>query len=210
MRRLLELIESDYRLIEEQPTLHSDNGSAAARPAAVPAENRSYTMMVKQARSRGRFWTWLRHVNKASFNRLTLTFAGRHMFALVHHVGRRSGRAYNTPVVAWSHPDGFIMPLPYGADTDWCRNVLATGQCTIQWHGRTYPVTRPEVVATATARPLLPAWVRIVLRPIPVRQFLKVNRMAAIEEKAAGPARLVRAARRRARLDGSGKPESRK
>jgi len=179
VRQLLELIESGYGLIEEQPTLHSDNGSAAARPAAVPAENRSYTMMVKQERSRGRFWIWLRHVNKASFNRLTLTFAGRHIFAVVHHVGRRSGRAYTTPVVAWPLPDGFIMPLPYGADTDWCRNVLDAGQGTIHWQGMAYTVTKPEVIATATARPLLPAWARIVLRPIPVRQFLKVNRIAA-------------------------------
>ena len=33
VRRLLELIESGYGLAEEQPALHSDNGSAPARPA---------------------------------------------------------------------------------------------------------------------------------------------------------------------------------
>jgi len=37
VRRLLELIESGYGLTEVQPALHSDNGSAAARPAAVLA-----------------------------------------------------------------------------------------------------------------------------------------------------------------------------
>jgi deazaflavin-dependent oxidoreductase (nitroreductase family) len=136
-------------------------------------------MMVKQQLNHGRFRTWLRHVNKASFNRLTLTFAGRHIFAVVHHVGRRSGRAYTTPVVAWPLSDGFIMSLPYGADTDWCRNVLAAGQGAIQWQGMAYTITEPAVIATATARPLLPAWVRIVLRPIPVRLFLRVNRTAA-------------------------------
>jgi deazaflavin-dependent oxidoreductase (nitroreductase family) len=137
-------------------------------------------MTIKQARSRGRFRTWLRQVNKASFNRLTLTFGGRHLFAVVHHVGRRSGHAYTTPVVAWPLSDGFIMSLPYGADTDWCRNLLAAGQGTIQWHGSAYTITKPEVIATATARPLLPAWVSIVLRPLPVRHFLKVNRMAPL------------------------------
>jgi deazaflavin-dependent oxidoreductase (nitroreductase family) len=137
-------------------------------------------MTVKQVRSRGRFRTWLLHVNKASFNRLTLTFAGRHLFAVVHHVGRRSGRAYTTPAVAWPLSDGFIMPLPYGADTDWCRNLLAAGRGTIQWHGRVYTITKPEVIATASARPLLPTWVSIVLRPLPMRHFLKVNRMAPL------------------------------
>ena len=136
-------------------------------------------MTVKQELSRGGFRTWLRHVNKVSFNRLTLTFAGRHMFAVVDHVGRRSGRAYTTPVLAWPLPDGFIIPLPYGADTDWCHNVQAAGQGAVHWQGMIYSITKPEVIATAIARPLLPAWARIVLRPIPVRHFLKVNRIAA-------------------------------
>ena len=134
--------------------------------------------MVKQEQSRGRFWIWLRHANKASFNRLTLTFAGRHLFAVVHHVGRRSGHAYTTPVVALPVPDGFIMPLLFGAETDWCRNVLAAGQVTLQWHGLTYSVSRPEVVAAANAQPLLPTWARWLLRALGVRQFLKVARLA--------------------------------
>jgi pyruvate/2-oxoglutarate dehydrogenase complex dihydrolipoamide acyltransferase (E2) component len=37
VRRLVELIENGYGLAEDQPALHSDNGSAPARPAAVPA-----------------------------------------------------------------------------------------------------------------------------------------------------------------------------
>src|ERR1043165_845441 len=134
-------------------------------------------MTVKQQRSRGGFRSWLRHVNKASFNRLTLTFAGRHLFAVVHQVGRRSGRAYTTPVVAWPLPDGFIMPLPYGADTDWCRNVLAAGQGTLQWRGLTYNVSRPEVLGAATAQPLVPTWARWPLRAFRMRQFLKVDRL---------------------------------
>jgi deazaflavin-dependent oxidoreductase (nitroreductase family) len=135
-------------------------------------------MTVKQQLSRGRFRTWVRQVNKASFNRLTLTFAGRQVFAVVHHLGRRSGRGYTTPVVAWPIADGFIMPLPYGADTDWCRNVLAAGQGTIEWHGRTYTVTWPEVVDAATAQPLLPSGVRWLLRAVHLRRFLKVYRLA--------------------------------
>jgi hypothetical protein len=82
-------------------------------------------MTVKQALSRGRFRTWLRHVNRDIFNRLTLTFAGRHVYAVMHHVGRRTGHLYTTPVVALPIADGFMMPLLFGADTDWCRNLLA-------------------------------------------------------------------------------------
>jgi deazaflavin-dependent oxidoreductase (nitroreductase family) len=138
-------------------------------------------MIVKQEQSRGRFWIWLRHVNKASFNRLTLTFAGRHVFAVVHHVGRQSGRAYTTPVVVWPIADGFIIPLPYGADTDWCRNVSAAGQGRIEWHDRTYTVTWPEVLDAAAGQPLLPAWARWLPRGVRVRHFLKVYRLAIRE-----------------------------
>jgi deazaflavin-dependent oxidoreductase (nitroreductase family) len=134
-------------------------------------------MTVKQELSHGRPPTWLRQVHKASFSRLTLALAGRHVFAVVHHVGRRSGHAYTTPVIGWPIADGFIIPLPYGADTDWCRNVLAAGQGTIEWHGRTYPVSRPEVVGATTALPLLPTWARWPLRALRMRQFLKVDQL---------------------------------
>jgi len=135
-------------------------------------------MMVKQQLNHSRFQTWLRHVNKASFNQLTLTFAGHHVFAVVHHVGRHSGRAYTTPVVAWPIADGFIMSLPYGADTDWCRNVLVVGQGAIDWHGRTYPVSRPEVIDAAIAQRLVPKWARWLFQVFPVRDFLKVVRLS--------------------------------
>ncbi len=56
-------------------------------------------MAVKYQRRRGTLLEWVRRFNKAIFNRLILTFAGRHVYAVVHHVGRRSGHAYTTPVV---------------------------------------------------------------------------------------------------------------
>ena len=76
-----------------------------------------------------------------------------------------------------------MMPLPYGAETDWCRNVLAAGQGTLQWRSQTYTVSRPEVVTAATAQPLLPPWARWLLRALGVSQFLKVDRLTIAEGK---------------------------
>ena len=135
-------------------------------------------MTVKQELSRGGFRTWVRHVNRDIFNRLTLTFAGRYVYAVVHHVGRRSGHAYTTPVVAVPMADGFIIALTFGADTDWCRNVLAAGQCTLQWHGLRYTVSGPEVVGVDAVHPLVPSWGRPLVRVLRVSQFLKVDRLA--------------------------------
>jgi deazaflavin-dependent oxidoreductase (nitroreductase family) len=137
-------------------------------------------MAIAYQNGQRRFLNGVRHFNKVSFNRLTLMFAGRYLYAAVHHVGRRTGHAYITPVVAFPISEGFITTLPFGAATDWCRNVLAAGKCTIQWRGVTYPVTKPEVVAAATAHTLLPAWAQVLLRLIPIHQFLKVHQIGAL------------------------------
>ena len=140
-------------------------------------------MTVKYQRRRGTLLEWVRQFNKAIFNRLILTFAGRHVYAVVHHVGRRTGHAYTTPVVAVPIADGFIIALTFGADTDWCRNVLAAGQCTLQWHGLTYTVSRPKVVGVDAVRPLVPSWGRPLVRVLQVRQFLMVSRLTVAEGK---------------------------
>jgi hypothetical protein len=52
--------------------------------------------------------------------------AGRRLspVTIVAHRGRRSGRRYRTPVIAFRLDDGCAISLPYGADRDWARNVL--------------------------------------------------------------------------------------
>ena len=47
--------------------------------------------------------------------------------------------------------DGFVIALPYGPNTDWLKNVLASGSATIVDEGNTYDVDRPEVVPMAEA-----------------------------------------------------------
>ena len=66
--------------------------------------------------------------------------------SVVEHVGRTSGRGYETPVVAAPVEGGFVIALPYGHNTDWLKNVLAAGRATIRFDGQTYDVDRPELV----------------------------------------------------------------
>ncbi len=69
-----------------------------------------------------------------------LKVAGRKQspYAIIHHVGRRSGHAYATPVVAELSSDRFVIALPYGTGVDWYRNMLAAGRCTLTWQGQDY------------------------------------------------------------------------
>src|SRR5512142_2486284 len=77
--------------------------------------------------------------------------------SVIRHVGRRSGRTYETPVIAARHDDSFLVALPYGKRTDWLKNVLDRSSAAIVTNGHTYEVDRPEVIpmgeATAYFRP---------------------------------------------------------
>jgi deazaflavin-dependent oxidoreductase (nitroreductase family) len=67
-------------------------------------------------------------------------------FAVVEHVGRRSGRLHRTPVAARRVSNGFVISLAFGAQVHWNRNLAAAGGGTIRWRGVEYPVTAPEVI----------------------------------------------------------------
>lgn len=84
---------------------------------------------------------------------LAMRSAGREGTAtsVVRHVGRRSGRTYQTPVVVARHDDSFLIALPYGERADWLKNVLAAGSASIMANGRSYDVDRPEVIPMAEA-----------------------------------------------------------
>jgi deazaflavin-dependent oxidoreductase (nitroreductase family) len=92
-------------------------------------------------------------------------------FAIVTHVGRRSGRTYRTPVSIFRRGDGYLIALMYGADSQWVRNVLAAGGADIETRGRRLHLVRPEVVRDPT-RSLVPTSVRVPLRLANVDEFM--------------------------------------
>ena len=115
--------------------------------------------------------------NRYLLNPLMLRLAGhKHWYAsAIRHTGRRSGKQYATPVVADRTPDGFVIPLPYGARVDWLRNVLAAGRATISSQGETYNVAQPEVIDAATALPMVSADHRRTFSRVGIERYLKVK-----------------------------------
>ena len=71
--------------------------------------------------------------------------------SVVRHVGRCSGRSYETPVVTVEHDDSFLIALPYGERTDWMKNVLASERATVVTHGHTFEVDQPQIIPMADA-----------------------------------------------------------
>ena len=119
----------------------------------------------------------LAQFNRLAFNRVVRTFAGRRLspVALVEHRGRRSGRRYRTPVLAFRADDGYVVALLYGADRDWVRNVLAAGSCTLQRGGRRVELTDPRMLGADDGMTLVPPPMRPALRLLRVRRFLRLS-----------------------------------
>lgn len=126
----------------------------------------------------------IRRFNRGTLNPLTLRIAGNRsrIYAALHHTGRRSGRAYSTPVVAEPLGDGFIIPLPYGTDVDWLRNVLAVGSCSLTWNETEYQLDHPEIIPTKAALSAFPWSQRIIFVGGGIDHFLVLRqRVAAVE-----------------------------
>src|SRR5215475_963875 len=91
-------------------------------------------------------------------NPLIRKFAGRRHFRMaaeIRHVGRKSGRAYVTPAGARVSGDVALIPLTFGNQSDWSKNVRAAGGCSIRVDGRDYDVTQPELLSVADVQPLV-------------------------------------------------------
>lgn len=99
--------------------------------------------------------------------------------SVVRHVGRRSGRNYETPVVAVEHDEGFFIALPYGDRTDWMKNVVADGEASLVNQGRTYRVDQPQVVPMAEATGYFGPKEQKLHRRFAVVTCLRVRRTAA-------------------------------
>lgn len=122
---------------------------------------------------RAYFLNFLKHY----FNPLTRRIAHSSFgpFALVRHVGRRSGKQYVTPIIVQPVDDGFVFELTYGPEVDWYKNVLAAGGCTIVWHGKEYVINKIEPLDTATGMSAFPLPERLLLRAIRRQHFMKMT-----------------------------------
>jgi deazaflavin-dependent oxidoreductase (nitroreductase family) len=117
----------------------------------------------------------IRRFNHAVLNPIMLRVADwRHGTypAIVNHLGRRSGTPYRTPVVAQPITGGFVIPLPYGRDTDWLRNVLATGHFRLERAGHISDIAALEIIAADEALPLVPVRLQRVWRRFGITEFL--------------------------------------
>ena len=119
----------------------------------------------------------IRTFNKRFLNPLILKFAGfsPNSFAVIRHVGRRSGKTYETPIMVEHAGDHFVMALTYGPEVDWYRNVKAARQSTLLWQGRLYTLEKPEPLAIQAGLSAFPFPQHLILRLLGIQHFVSMR-----------------------------------
>ncbi|MFD1506804.1 nitroreductase family deazaflavin-dependent oxidoreductase [Georgenia yuyongxinii] len=105
---------------------------------------------------------WLGRANRLVLNRVMGLVAPRLPgFAVLTHVGRRSGREHSAVVNIFRAGPGYRVALTYGREADWVRNVLAAGGCWITTRGRRVELAEPRLVHDPTV-----AWAPPLVREL--------------------------------------------
>jgi deazaflavin-dependent oxidoreductase (nitroreductase family) len=97
------------------------------------------------------------------------------LWATIHHRGRRSGTAYATPVAVVPTTDRstILIGLPWGAHTNWARNVVAAEGATLTWRGREVAASHPRMISCDEAAALARPFLRFIVRRMPAAIVLR-------------------------------------
>jgi deazaflavin-dependent oxidoreductase (nitroreductase family) len=117
-----------------------------------------------------------RHVATRYINPVTRQVARRlPSFGVLTHRGRRTGRAYRTPINVFRQGEQYYFFLTYGSDVQWVKNVIAAGSCSLETRGRVVRLVDPELITDPELRPA-PTVVRFVEGRIAgVTQYLRMR-----------------------------------
>ncbi|MCV7398163.1 nitroreductase family deazaflavin-dependent oxidoreductase [Mycobacterium paraseoulense] len=101
-------------------------------------------------------------------------------FAIVEHVGRRSGTPYRTPVNVFSTEvdgkPGVAILLTYGPDRDWLKNLTAAGGGRMRRNGKSFGLADPRVVSNAEAAEHVSPGVRGIFARLPFEQAVLLTK----------------------------------
>ena len=105
--------------------------------------------------------------------------AGVPLIGLVRHRGRRSGTLYLAPGGHRCHRGGVLDSADVWPRSDWCRNIVASGECEVRLRGVEYVAQDAEVVDDRTVRSEVDAAFNPVLRFFlsaqGIHQFLRLR-----------------------------------
>lgn len=120
----------------------------------------------------------VRRLNKRITNKILIHICGRSFghFAILRHVGRKSGQQYQIPIIAEPVENGFVFAMTYGKKVDWYANVKASGGCSLFWKGESYALVNPQIISKEQGLLAFPPILRRALTAAGIEYFLKLDR----------------------------------
>lgn len=118
---------------------------------------------------------WLAQLNKRTFNKLEIKRGKR---PVLTHVGRSSGKTYQTPLDAHRVDGGYIFMVNYGARSDWVKNILAAGTAQLTVDGEIIQLESPRLVSKDVAWPQMAADTKELPGWLNITEFLQMDASA--------------------------------
>jgi deazaflavin-dependent oxidoreductase (nitroreductase family) len=115
---------------------------------------------------------WVAGINKRFFNKLELK---RGVRPVLTHVGRTSGEVFHTPLDAHPVDGGFIFICMYGPDSDWVKNILASGTAHLTVEDQELDLDSPRLMTMDEALEQLPDSVKMPPSWLNVSDFLRMS-----------------------------------
>lgn len=125
--------------------------------------------------------------NRRFLNPAMLRLAGRGSLVDLEHVGRRSGRTYHTPLMAFrsadpgrNDRDSVTVALTYGPDVEWLRNVRHAGGARMRMRGQILTLGAPRDLDPDEALRRITMPQRALLRwPVRCRDYIEMPVLTA-------------------------------
>ena len=95
----------------------------------------------------------LAEINKRVFNPRQVN---KDKWVVLTHVGRSSGKEYQTPLEAHRDGDRYLIVCMYGTESDWVRNVFAAGGAKLRDNDVEFDLTNPRLVDEEDFRSRMP------------------------------------------------------
>ncbi|HET7800265.1 MAG TPA: nitroreductase family deazaflavin-dependent oxidoreductase [Humibacillus xanthopallidus] len=102
-------------------------------------------------------------VNKAVLNKGLRHLAGHGWFVELEHRGRRSGRVFHVPLMAFDGADVVTIALTYGRGVDWLANLRSAGGGRMHLRGELLTLGAPRDLPPAEGLARMPQPPRTLL-----------------------------------------------
>jgi deazaflavin-dependent oxidoreductase (nitroreductase family) len=118
---------------------------------------------------------FIRRVANPFVLRMGLAGGRRSLWGVMTVPGRRSGKPRANPVVPHIVGDAVLIPMSFGPEVQWVRNVLVAGGGSLRYRGREWRLSEPRLVPFASAAVRLPPRLAASYERMRVDVFLELR-----------------------------------